>query len=187
MLEKNAQERNEVPVVIREASPEDSSEMREVLYKTWLDTYPNEEAGITRDDIEDFNARRNSPEEIRQREESLKTKKENELRLVSEVDGKIVGLATFVRHGVKNQLQAIYVLPEVQGMGVGKKLWAEGSKFFDPTKETIVNVATYNDQAINFYKKLGFEDTGIRFAEERFKMKSGAVIPEMTMIIKAKK
>ncbi len=89
-----------------------------------------------------------------------------------------------VRNEDYNQLKTIYVLPEFQGKGIGKMLYEEVVKFSDPEKDTIVHVATYSKQAIEFYKKLGFVDTGKRFSEERFKMKSGAIIPEMEMILK---
>lgn len=48
---KNQSEQSRVTITT--AKPEDARGIVEVLYKTWLDTYPNEEAGITVDDIED--------------------------------------------------------------------------------------------------------------------------------------
>ena len=60
--------------------------------------------------------------------------------------------------------------------------------FFDRDKDITVEVATFNKGAIAFYERLGFIDTGRRFAKERFKMPvSGALIPEMEMAIKAGK
>ena len=47
----------------------------------------------------------------------------------------------------------------------------------------IVHVASYNERAINFYKKLGFQSTGKIFLDERFKLRNGAIIPELEMII----
>ncbi|MBI2474345.1 MAG: hypothetical protein HYV68_01465, partial [Candidatus Taylorbacteria bacterium] len=37
---------------IVEAKPEDADEIEALLREAWLDTYVNEEFGITRDDIE---------------------------------------------------------------------------------------------------------------------------------------
>jgi len=82
-----------------------------------------------------------------------------------------------------NQLQAIYVLPTYQHKGVGKALWNTASKFINPDKKTIVQVADYNEKAIKFYEKLGFVDTGKRFSDKKFTMKSGAIIPEMEMVL----
>lgn len=62
--------------------------------------------------------------------------------------------------------------------------WEKCLSFLDKNKETIVQVATYNEKAISFYKKLGFVDTGKRFTEERFVMPiSGSKIPEMEMVL----
>lgn len=83
----------------------------------------------------------------------------------------------------KNQLQAIYVLPEYQHQGIGTMLWQALCKSFDVSMPTIVQVATYNKQAIVFYEKLGFTDTGKRWQDDKFRMKSGVVIPEMEMEI----
>ena len=39
------------PVLIDRARPEDAPRIVEIQEATWLDTYPNEEYGITREDI----------------------------------------------------------------------------------------------------------------------------------------
>lgn len=66
--------------------------------------------------------------------------------------------------------------------------WKEILKFFastDSKKDVIVHLAVYNLKAIEFYKKLGFVDTGKRFSEEAYKMPiSGVIVPEMEMILK---
>ena len=90
-----------------------------------------------------------------------------------------------VRNENNNQLRTIYVLPEFQGKGIGKMLWNEVKKFCDPTKDIIVQVVTYNQNTIEFYKKLGFIDNGKRFSND-WRMKSGITMPEMEMVIKAK-
>ncbi len=173
-------------IKIAEAVPEDARAISEVQYKTWLETYPNKEAGITVDDIHDRFKNRFTDESIKKREEYMRSQPANQKTWVVRMDGRVVGFGAVIKHEDKNQLQSIYLLPEMQGRGVGRKLWEEMSKFSDPSKDTIVQVATYNAPAVGFYKKLGFVDTGKRFSDERFRMKSGAVIPEMEMIIKAK-
>jgi ribosomal protein S18 acetylase RimI-like enzyme len=93
-------------------------------------------------------------------------------------------MATMVRNNDNNQLRTIYVLPEYHRSGIGTMLWNAVKDFIDESKDTIVQVADYNQQAINFYEKLGFVDTGKRWKDERWKMRSGAYIPEMEMILK---
>lgn len=181
---EDLEKKENIKIEITTALPSDARAIREVQYKTWLATYPNEAAGITVDDIEDRFKDSFSDENIRKREEYMRSQPPTTKNFVVKIDSKIAGFATAVRHEDKNQLQAIYMLPELQGMGIGKKLWDEALKFFDPSKDIIVHVADYNTQAINFYKRLGFEDTGKRFSDERFNMKSGASIPEMEMVIR---
>lgn len=172
-------------IKISPAKSEDSAGMQEVFYKAWLATYPNEEHGITRDDIEE---RFKDPVAgIEQRKKNILEIAGNKKYLVAKVGEQIVGLCRVVKHEDRNELQAIYVLPEYQGKGIGYALWQETKKFFDPTKDTIVQVATYNKKAITFYEKLGFRDNGKRFTEERFRMKSGNIMPEMEMVLKSEK
>jgi ribosomal protein S18 acetylase RimI-like enzyme len=114
-------------------------------------------------------------------------KTENENYFVAKVNGKVVGFCFVTKNEERNQLSAIYILPEFQGKGLGKSLWESASSFIDTSKDTFVDVVTYNTQAIEFYKKLGFVDTGRRWSEEKFKMKSGGVLPEMEMVIRANK
>lgn len=171
---------------ITSPTPEDAFDMHTVMYKTWLATYVHEEHGITVDDVEDSYKDLFTEESISKFKEALKNIPENQNRLVARVDGKVVGISTLVKLEHCNQLQTMYILPEFQGQGIGTAFWENHKKFLDPKKETIVHLATYNIQAINFYEKCGFVDTGKRFTEERFKMKSGAMIPEMEMKLEDK-
>jgi ribosomal protein S18 acetylase RimI-like enzyme len=175
-------------IIIRDALPDDAYDIQNVFYKTWLETYPNKVAGIIREDIEEHFKDGFTDEKINAFKENLKNIPNNSRGLVAVDDeaNKVIGICRiFVREN-HNQLQAIYILPEYQGKGVGKMLWDESSKFFDKNKDTIVQVATYNNKAIKFYESLGFIDTGKRFEEERHRMPvSKVLIPEMELILKA--
>ncbi len=178
-------ENSEIKIV--RAVPKDVRMIQEVRYKAWLVTYPNEELGITVDDVEDRFKNVFSVEGIKEREDRLKNQSSDQQTFVAKQGGKIVGFCAVARHADKNQLQAIYILPEFHGKGIGKKLWNRALEFFDLKKDITVEVATYNAQAIAFYERLGFKDTGRRFSDEGTRMKSGAIIPEMEMVIKAKR
>lgn len=167
------------------ASPDDVRGMQEVFYRTWLATYPNKEYGITEDDIEDRYKDRLSEEKLAQRREQLAHPPEGQTTLVAKTDSLVVGVCRVMKHPDRNQLYAIYVLPEYHGQGIGTSMWTEAQKHFDLTKPTIVQVAIYNTNAIKFYERLGFVDTGKRFTDPKFTMKSGSVIPEMEMIRQA--
>lgn len=169
---------------IRKARPEDLLALHKIYLKTWLATYPNEEFKITKEDIEHKFSESLKGNKIQERKEKIANMKDNELMLVLECEGKLVGLCNSLREKEYNQLQAIYVLPEYQGFGFGRALWLEAKKIFDLEKDIIVHVASYNKNAIAFYEKLGFKNTGQVIFNERFKMKNGAMIPELEMIIK---
>lgn len=168
-------------IEISSATPDDSEGISEVMYEAWLATYPNEEAGITVDDIEDSYKDRRSPERMQKSRARLENMPENERRFVAKIDGRVVGVTRVIKNEDFNKLQTLYVLPELQGQGVGTSLWEAARSFFDPKKDVFLEVATYNEKAIAFYKNLGFEDTGKRLSDERFRMKSGNIVPEMEM------
>lgn len=165
----------------------DAQGIQEVLYRTWLATYPNEEFGITVDDVEDRFKDRKWEEALAKRKKYISDPPIGDTMLLAKDVQRIVGLCRVIRHEDKNELAAIYVLPEYQGTGVGKLLWQQAKKCFDSERNTIVQVATYNKNAIRFYEKIGFCDTGKRWSDEKYRMKSGAVLPLMEMIIKTKK
>ncbi len=170
-------------ISIRNVRPEDALEVTKLLHETWLATYPNETAGITRADIEYRYKNAYAPERMLKRAENIKNLSATERYIAAEIDSKIVGVASMVCYADFNQLQLIYVLPAYQGKGVGQALWKEVRKSIDSDKKTIVHVATYNNGAIVFYKKLGFAETGKIFTDERFKMQSGNMIPETELIL----
>ena len=167
---------------IRKIKPEDVLALHNVYFLTWLDTYPNKEFNITVEDIVYKYEQRLKPEKIAESKEKILQTKENELKLLLEYKGEVVALCNVVKYQKYNQLQAIYILPKYQGLGMGSSLWQEAEKFLDSNKKTIVHVASYNNKAINFYKKLGFKSTGKIFKDERFTMRNGAVFPELEMI-----
>lgn len=172
---------NTQPLTIAPATPDDVVDMQDVFYRGWLATYPNVEHGITVDDIEDRYKDRLSEEKLRVRREQAANPPEGQTTLVAKKDGKVVGLCRVFKHPDRNQLYAIYVLPEYHGQGIGTAMWNAAQQYIDSTKHTIVEVATYNTNAIKFYERLGFVDTGKRMSDPKFTMKSGAIIPEMEM------
>ncbi|MDR3546930.1 MAG: GNAT family N-acetyltransferase [Candidatus Pacebacteria bacterium] len=172
-------------IEISKAVTNETEEIQRVFYETWLATYPNEDAGVTVSDIEDLYAGAFSQEKLQLLRDSIENPADNQTLLVAHESGKVVGVCRIVRREEYNQLQAIYVLPNFQRKGIGSGLWKASEEFLEPGKDTVVEVATYNQPAIEFYKRLGFKDTGERFKNERFRMKSGAVIPEMRMRLQA--
>lgn len=177
--------KNSETIQIAEAKSEDALGITTVLYKTWLETYPNEELGITREAIEESYKDHFTEERIKKLEERILHQADNEKRLVAKENDQIVALITVIRNDQSNQLKSLYVLPEYQGRGLGTRLWNEAKKFIDLQKDTLVNVATYNHKTIDFYSKLGFVETGKRWVDSKWNDRCGADLPEMEMVLKA--
>ena len=172
-------------IKIEEAKPEHVEGMQEVFYRTWLDTYPNAEAGITVEDVEERFKGKNSEERLTKRRADILNHEPNKKYFVALDGQKVAGLCRVEKDEKENRLNAIYVLPGYQGQGIGMMLWNEIRSFFDPEKDIHLSVVEYNQKAINFYSRLGFLDTGRRHTDEWMRMSSGAIIPETEMRRKA--
>ncbi len=168
-------------IVICNPKIEDAKASIEVQYKAWLDTYPNEEFGITIDDIEDRYKDAFGGERLSRREKAIVDPKSNEKIMVAKDGDRVVGMIYVTVEEKINQLRALYILPEYQRMGIGSKLWNSIKPFLDKDKIVLLEVVEYNKKAKDFYNRLGFIDTGKRFTDEKFRMKSGSIMPEMVM------
>jgi ribosomal protein S18 acetylase RimI-like enzyme len=171
-------------IKILDATPDDALGITNVFYKAWLATYPNEEKGVTAEDIEDSYKDEFSVGKIENLKALIRNLPKNKKRLVAKKGNMVVGACAVIRNEDNNHLRTLYVLPEFQNKGIGTKLWNKAIEFLDPKKDTIVQVADYTENAISFYKKLGFVDTGKRTMQESDKLKSGAVIVDMEMVRK---
>lgn len=171
-------------IEIRDAVPADVRAIREVYYKTWLATYPNEAHGILQSDIEDRYKHSFTPESISRGEYAITHIPSDERVIVALADGVIVGTSKLKRGRERNEIHTIYILPEFQGQGIGKAMFTESMNWFDKDKDTQIDTAVYNYQSIMYYESLGFVATGETFTEEEFKMPSGGIIREQRMVRK---
>lgn len=83
--------------------------------------------------------------------------------LLAEENGEELGFAGFelnVAEGPKAKLHKIYLLPEAQGKGAGKALTLELADRARKSnqKSLLLNVNKYNQKAINFYHRIGFQE-----------------------------
>lgn len=169
-------------IQIQEAKPEDAEGIAYVQRDTWLATYPNEKLGITKEDVEDRYFA-NMSERIAKWENKIRERTEDVYMLVAKEVDKIIGFCVAKKEDKENNLSAIYISPEYQGKGIGGKLAHIALEWFGNEKDISVFVADYNQNAIGFYEKLGFKDTGERIEEESLRLKNGKLIPEMKMIL----
>lgn len=75
---------------------------------------------------------------------------------IAQVDGKDAAFCASFREGDTIWLKKLYVLPEMQGHGLGTRLTQTAIDHFAPAKEIALFVKNDNVKAIGFYKKSGY-------------------------------
>lgn len=166
-------------------SNEDIAGIQRVLRETFLATFPNEELGITKEDVEFDLVKIASTEVVSTYiDRALKRSSPHQF-LVAKDEETVVGISQASKKGDSVYWVALFVLPAYHGQGIGKGFWQEVLTFARDAKEIFVSVETYNHPAIGFYKKLGFIETGQRSSSHV--TKSGVPVPEMRLMFKVDK
>lgn len=88
---------------------------------------------------------------------------------VAVVDGTIVGIQSVDRFAsyadsVSHVAQVgTWLVPEVRGRGIGKRLWVESLAFAREHgyRKVVISVLAHNHQALRYYRSLGFTDIGV--------------------------
>lgn len=163
---------------ILDARQEDSLDIEKIKKTVWFSTYLNKEFDILEGDLnEQFGDENELKIKASKREINV-----DELThyYIAKVDNKNIGVLTSKRRDNILELTSLYILAEYQHCGIGKK-FVEKLIQDNPNKNIVLEVAIYNENAINFYKKLGFIETG---KKEDFKLKSGKCIPVLEMLLK---
>ena len=149
---------NNEKIIIRKALKSDANELVNYLdliskESDYL-TFGEGELGRTIDQEEEFI--------------EIANKKNNNLFIVAEIDGKIIGNLNFIG-GQRKRIAhtgefGVSVLKEYWGKGIGKELikylmqWSKNSGLI---RKINLRVRTDNAMAIKLYKKLGFFEEGI--------------------------
>ena len=156
-------------VGIRNAGVDDVREIQNVARTTWDHTYRE---SIPESVRKEFVSQAYSPYSLRHRLES-------NIFLVALQKGSVVGFADFRPHTTTEiELAAIYVLPQIQGQGIGASLLEASIGRFPPHAEFVLRVEQDNTQAQRFYEAHGFRRAG-KHAEEFY----GYVVHEVEMIL----
>ena len=166
-------------VEIAKATIDDLRGISDVQREGWLSTYPNEQYGITTEDIltEDFH----SVDRIERRREIVGNPESGTKFFVAKDGEVVIGYCCVQKEKDFNKLRALYVLPAFQKQGIGRQLLERAFAFLDMTKPTKLNVAVYNDNAIAFYEKMGFVRGRLFEKNPDGAFPSGREIPEMEM------
>jgi len=128
--------------------------------RSWLSAYPNDEHQISYDWIENYTRTWFTPQMMEFGKEQISNGlgNPNVVSLIAETDGQVVGFLLGLRkhpdHGDAD-LIARYCEPGLFGTGIGHALITEYFTLIDDANVRL-DVAVYNERAIQFYQRHGF-------------------------------
>lgn len=176
-------------VLVEPARPDDAEAVFNVQRLTWFDTYPNKEAGIKKENIRmrlEGEHGELIPKKIEHWRKIIETTGDEGAAFVVRDSGKVVGFITPAITNGRRRIGALYVLPEDQDKGIGGKLLEKAIEWHGRSENIFLKVASYNQNAIEFYKNHGFEETDRTVTDEAAHLAGGKAIPEIEMVLKAK-
>ena len=156
---------NQTALTIKIATPEDACAVSDVRRTTWLQAYPNPRLGITETDIRhrlDGECGERIATTVYEIRQGIKNQNGKYRVFVAELEGQVVGYASLAVKAGQGHVGAIYVLPEVQGHGIGSRLLGCAFDWWGNQKPVHLCVASYNQRAIHFYEQHGFTKTETR-------------------------
>lgn len=146
-----------------------------VIYTAWGETY----RGLIPDSILDGRSKEKWTKMAKARPEN---------KFVAVCGERIVGILgylpqarDFVTYKDSGEIVALYVLKEFHKCGIGRALIEKALEAIERPNVTLF-VFKGNDNAVEFYKKMGFEFTGNEVSQEV----SGGKMTELEMILKRK-
>ncbi len=126
---------------------------------TWAETYANPRLGITKLMIQNHFKRKFNEEYVQKQYEYLKNKNSCTW-IVLDSKNIVVGWQFCSKDSEIKGSLGLYILPEFQGRGIGSQLIERAFKWLKKQKYIELEVVSYNENAIKFYKKFGFKFTG---------------------------
>ncbi len=149
---------------IESATIDDAVGIGEAHLKSWLQTYPNDEYGVTEDWIRtEFNflvkdgqtdSGRDNGNEFR-RKLIEKNDPNTQYRVVKDEEGVIQGFMHVTKQNSEATIDAIYLTDNLKGTGVAHELMDEALDFVGSLPMHL-QVVAYNERAIKFYEQYGF-------------------------------
>lgn len=157
-----------------------------MLRQTWLATYPNKDAGITEEDIRlrtDGEKGERIAQNIEKWRQNIAAADGKSAAFVARRGGKVVGFTfAVITPDGRHHVGALYVLPAAQGQGIGSKLMQANLAWHGEAQPIYLAVAAYNRNAINFYKKFGFIETGKQLEDLPARKRGLKELPEIEMM-----
>jgi len=127
--------------------------------KSWKETYVTSESGLTEEMVDELLGHMLTNTEFRKNtiSNSLENPDKVLYRVVKNSQGEIVGFMHGSKNEETNELEGIYLLDEVKGHGIGGALMEEFLAWINKNKPTHLEVFSFNERALSFYTKYGFE------------------------------
>lgn len=179
-MEDIEKERFSCEALSPEQAGEHAQDIVSVYRDCWLttDTYVNHDLNISKADLEsNFE---HFDEMVKDWQEKILTDHNRKVWVVKSRAGEIVGFC-IAKHGdSENELEYIYLLPQVQGKGKGKELMLHALEWLGEDKPIALYGAAYNTNAQEFYSRFGFT-----LSDEEIKPKilpNGTALPSMKMV-----
>lgn len=158
---------------IRQATADDVIGIVYVQATTWIATYPDHEHGVEEADIRSIDWHSHIPSW-----RHMVASSEYEVVVAAGDEGIVYGFACVAVKPQTNYIQHMYVLPEHQQQGIGRRLLRHILDTY--TSPMSLHVATYNHTAITFYEAHGFTPTQTRGA---YTLPSGKQIPTQELVL----
>ena len=169
-------------IIFKEATNKDISQIFNLQRVAWLATYPNKEYNIKLSDIKSkFLNLSNKEWEDKKARYRSRISDPNIFFLLAKEGGKVVGYCQAIKNHSEHRIGAIYVSPDRQRQGVGSRMFEKALDWLGSSQPIFLNVASYNQQAINFYQKFSFYLTGKIVEDPAGVLPTGTIIPEIEM------
>jgi len=147
--------------IIQPATLDDIKGYRAVQARGWIETYPNEAAGVSLEWVKEQADGWMTPEALvnsRDRVAKILADPVHQPLYIAKAGEDVVGMIHGSNYEAFGQrLEALYVDKQYHGQGVAQRLVDQLFKSFDLTQPVTLEVISYNDRAIHFYQKNGFE------------------------------
>ncbi|MFE9859928.1 GNAT family N-acetyltransferase [Streptomyces sp. NPDC005780] len=149
--------------VIEVPAPDDAASLGPLLLAVWLQTYPNAEAGVDEAWIREHRGSAATAEGIAGWREFIEAAGRRPDLLFCRVVRSGTELVGFLcgRRGEGVTLGPMYLREEARGHGAGGRLMGEFLAWADGAPIRLW-VTEYNERAVRFYERYGFEATGER-------------------------
>lgn len=169
-------------ITISFPDPTDAEGMNEVIKASWYATYVTPQIGVTKEDIDALYAQ-SEADQIEAFRKRAAAPTANDVTLVAKEDGKVVGIIRIVISSGHVEVRTLYVHPAMTGKGIGTMLWNEAQKHIPKEKKVLVYPATHT-RSIDWYKKMGFIETGKELTDEEAMPISGVRMEKIEMQLK---